>query len=116
MTDQQKAPAGRNPDRGSTVTSKARNQTITNRLHSPRQYRALRELLTGPRSVRQLFDSVGCNGVPQLVSALRDKGLQIDTEERKGQDRDGKAVAFCVYVLHRDSRRKAFRLLADYAG
>jgi hypothetical protein len=25
-------------------------------------------------------------------------------------------VAFCVYVLHRDSRRKAFRLLADYAG
>lgn len=90
--------------------------TTAKRLSSPRQYRALRELMSGPRTVRQLFDSVGCNGVPQLVSSLRDKGLQIHTDERKGEDRDGRPVSYCVYVLHEDSRRLAFRLLANYAG
>ncbi len=116
MSDQRKAPTGRNPARGSKATSKAQNQPTTNRLHSPRQYRALRELMCGPRSVRQLFDSVGCNGVPQLISTLREKGLQIDTSERKSHDRDGKPVTFCVYVLHEKSRRLAFRLLANFAG
>lgn len=72
--------------------------------------------MCGPRSVRQLFDSVGCNGVPQLISTLREKGLQIDTSERKSHDRDGKPVTFCVYVLHEKSRRLAFRLLANFAG
>lgn len=90
--------------------------TTAKRLSSPRQYRALRELMSGPRTVRQLFDSTGCNGVPQLVSSLRRKGLQIDTEERTGSDRDDRPTTYCVYVLHEDSRRLAFRLLADYAG
>lgn len=90
--------------------------TTANRLNSPRQYRALRELLSGPRSVRELFNLAGCNGVPQLIAALRRKGLRIDTEERRGQDRDGRSVTYSVYVLHEGSRRKAFRLLAHYAG
>jgi len=86
------------------------------RLSSPHQYRALRELMSGPRTVRQLFDQIGCNGVPQLISSLRVKGLQIDTNYRKGQDRDGRPSTYCVYVLSEESRRQAFRLLADYAG
>ena len=90
--------------------------TKAKRLHSPRQYRALRELMSGPRTVRQLFDQIGCNGVPQLISSLRVKGLQIDTNYRKGQDRDGRPSTYCVYVLSEESRRQAFRLLADYAG
>lgn len=90
--------------------------TTEKRLQSPRQYRALRDLMSGPCTVRELFDSVGCNGVPQLISSLRDKGLQIDTRERKGQDRDGRPVAFCVYVLVDNSRVQAFRLLVDYTG
>ncbi|WP_303289566.1 hypothetical protein [Marinobacter sp. SS5-14b] len=88
--------------------------TTTKRLSSPRQYRTLRELLKGPRSVRELFSLVGCNGVPQLIASLRAKGLQIDSEQRKGRDRDGKPVTYCAYVLHADSHRKAFRLLAEY--
>lgn len=89
--------------------------TTAKRLHSPRQYRALRELMAGPRTVRQLFDSVGCNGVPQLIASLRRKALQIDTTEHQGQDRDGRPVTYSVYILHEDSQRLAFRLLADYA-
>jgi biotin operon repressor len=90
--------------------------TTTKRLSSPRQYRALRELMKGPRSVRELFDSIPCNGVPQLISSLRDKGIQIDKVERKTRDRDGRSVKYCVYVLNAESRRLAFRLFADYAG
>lgn len=88
--------------------------TTAKRLSSPRQYRALRELLSGPRTVRQLFDSVGCNGVPQLVASLRCKGLQIDTKDLTGPDRDDNPTTYCVYVLHKESRRLAFRLLTDY--
>jgi len=90
--------------------------TTTKRLSSPRQYRALIELMKGPRSVRELFDRIPCNGVPQLIGSLRDKGLQIDTDERKTQDQDGRPVTYCAYVLHKDSRRLAFNLLASYAG
>lgn len=86
------------------------------RLSSHRQFRCVRELMKGPCTVRELFNSVGANGIPQLVASLRAKGLKIDTAERKGHDRDDKPVTFCVYVLHPDSRRRAFRLLADYAG
>lgn len=89
--------------------------TTTKRLCSPRQYRALQELISGPRSVRQLFDSVGCNGVPQLVARLRGKGLQIDLDERKSTDRDGRAVTYCVYLLHDDYRWLAINLLDDYS-
>ena len=90
--------------------------TTTKRLSSPRQYRALMLLMKGPQSVRDLFNRVCANGVPQLIASLRAKGLQIDTVERKIHDKDGRPVTYCVYVLHRNSHRLAFRLLADYAG
>lgn len=89
--------------------------TTAKRLHSPRQYRALEELMAGPRTVRQLFNSVGCNGVPQLIAALREKGLQIDTAEHEGRDRDGNHVRFGVYVLADESRPLASLLLNDEA-
>lgn len=90
--------------------------TTTIRLCTPRQYRAVRQLMSGPCSVRELFISVGANGIPQLISSLRAKGLQIDTDDRKGEDRDGRPVSYCVYVLSKESQRKAFNLLASYAG
>lgn len=89
--------------------------TTTKRLSSPRQYRALLLLMKGPRSVRELFDRIPCNGVPQLIGSLRDKGLQIDTIEFKTRDRDDKSVTYCAYVLHKDCRRLAFRLMADFS-
>jgi hypothetical protein len=90
--------------------------TTTKRLSSPHHYRALMLLMKGPRTVRELFNSVGANGIPQLVASLRAKGLKINTQERKGHDRDDKPVTYCVYILNIESRRLAFRLLADYAG
>lgn len=90
--------------------------TTAKRLNSQRQYRALSELLKGPQTVRQLFDSTGANGVPQLIASLRGKGLKISTSDRQGCDRDGKPVTYCVYILHFESHRYAFKLLADFAG
>lgn len=90
--------------------------TTTKRLSSPRQYRALIELMKGPCTVRELFNSVGANGIPQLVASLRAKGLEIKTDDRKGRDRDENPVTYCEYVLSKDSRRLAFRLIADYTG
>ncbi len=84
------------------------------RLSSPRQVRALRELLKGPRSVRELSDSTGANGVPQLISTLRAKGLYIDTIDRVGFDRDGRKVYFGVYYLEEESQALASELIEDY--
>ncbi len=85
------------------------------RLCSHRQYRCLRELMEEPRTVRELFNSAGANGIPQLVASLRAKGLKIDTEERKGHDRDQKPVTFKVYVLRPESRALATRLLSNFS-
>ncbi len=84
------------------------------RLLSPRQYRALRELLTGPRSVRQLFDKVGCNGVPQLISALKAKGLVIHNVERTGFDRDGRKIHYGVYRIDLCSVNLAAEMVEAY--
>ena len=88
--------------------------TTTKRLSSPRQYRALRELMKGPQTVRQLLDKAGGNGGPQLIDALRTKGLQILTEWHKGQDRDKRAVRFCEYHLLPASRELAEHLITTY--
>lgn len=84
------------------------------RLLSPRQYRALRELLTGPRSVRQLFDTVGCNGVPQLIAALKAKGLIIHNVERSGVDRDGRKIHYGVYRIDLRSVNQAADMVEAY--
>lgn len=84
------------------------------RLTSPRHYRAVRELLKGPCTVRQLLDTVGGNGIPQLVAALRLKGLSITTVNRKGRDRDQRPVTYCQYILNKNSHGLAERLLQEY--
>jgi len=73
--------------------------TTPKRLESPRQYRALRELLQSPCTVRQLQKSAGGNGIPQLTSSLRAKGLLIKTEFSMGKDRDGRTTRFGTYKL-----------------
>lgn len=84
------------------------------RLLSPRQYRALRELLTGPRSVRQLFDKVGCNGVPQLIASLKAKGLIIHNVERSGVDRDGRKIHYGLYRIDLQSVNLAAEMVEAY--
>ncbi|EBA00264.1 hypothetical protein [Marinobacter sp. ELB17] len=84
-------------------------------LNSPLQFRALGELMKGPQSVRQLFNTAGTNGVPQLISRLCNKGLRIDTEDRQGQNRDGQDCNYKVYKINPASRGLAQQLLDDYA-
>ncbi len=84
------------------------------RLNSPRQFRALSALMKEPRTVRQLWDVAGGTGIPQLIDALRNKGLRIDTIRRAGTDRDSRRCTYGVYTLHPDSRLEAERLLNAY--
>ncbi|MCL1483658.1 MULTISPECIES: hypothetical protein [unclassified Marinobacter] len=84
------------------------------RLNSPRQLRALAALMEAPRTVRQLLDIVGGNGMPQLIDALRDKGLTIITTPQTGTDRDNRRCRFGEYCLCPASRLAAERLLQDY--
>jgi len=88
--------------------------TTAKRLNSPRQYRALRELLKGPRTVRELLDAAGGNGAPQLIECLREKGLDIATIWHKGRDRDERPVRYGEYILQPNSRHRAEALIVDY--
>jgi len=92
--------------------------TTAKRLTSPRHYRALQELLKGPRTIRQLIDKTGANGIPQLIVSLKNKGLRIDTIERTGVDRDGRHVWYGEYILLDESRQLAEKLIAasDFGG
>ena len=92
--------------------------TTAKRLTSPRHYRALQELLKGPRTIRQLIDKTGANGIPQLIVSLKNKGLRIDTIERTGVDRDGRHDWYGEYILLDESRQLAEKLIAasDFGG
>jgi hypothetical protein len=84
------------------------------RLNSPRQFRALSELMKGPRTIRQLFDIVGGNGMPQVIETLRKKGVVIITTPQTGTDRDQRPCKFGQYILCPTSRLAAEWLLQDY--
>ncbi|WP_136631443.1 hypothetical protein [Marinobacter salsuginis] len=84
----------------------------TKPLKSPRQYRALRELLAGPCSVRHLMKYAGGNNIPQLISSLRARGLEIEPVPCSGKDRDGREVRHCEYQLQPQSKHLASKLLS----
>lgn len=88
------------------------NVIIAKPLKSPRQYRALRELLAGPCSVRHLMKYAGGNNIPQLISSLRARGLEIEPVPCFGKDRDGREVRYCEYQLQPQSRHLAIKLLS----
>lgn len=88
------------------------NVIIAKPLKSPRQYRALKELLAGPCSVRHLMEHAGGNNIPQLISSLRARGLQIDPVPCSGRDRDGRDVRYCEYQLQPQSKHLASKLLS----
>ena len=80
-------------------------------LKSPRQYRAIRLLLEGNCTVRYLLEHAGGNGIPQLISTLRRRNLQIKRITLDGKDRDGRKVRFCEYELQPESFELAKHLL-----
>ena len=93
---------------------KAAPAPTAKRLNSPRQFRALSELMEGPCTVRQLLAIVGGNGIPQLVAGLRRKGLVIDTTPCPGTDRDNRRCIYGEYSLCPISRPAAERLMQDF--
>jgi hypothetical protein len=84
------------------------------RLESPRQLRALIAIQQQPQTVRGLMDRAGGNGIPQLVDALRKKGLKIDTTWHRGLDRDERFIRYCTYVLSPESAQLADQLIEDF--
>lgn len=81
-------------------------------LQSPRQYRAVRLLITQRCTVRFLWEHAGGNGIPQLISTLRKRGLRIEKIELEGKDRDGQKVRYCEYELQPESFDLAKQLLS----
>ena len=57
---------------------------------TPRQKRALDALWTGPKMRETLDRLAGCSNAPQLVSDLKDKGVNIECVLIDSFDRDGK--------------------------
>ena len=88
--------------------------TTAKRLESPRQLRALIAIQQGPETVRSLMDRAGGNGIPQLVDALRRKGLKIDTTWHHGLDRDDRAIRYCTYRLSPESAQLADNLVEEF--
>lgn len=85
-------------------------------LQSPRQFRAVRLLIAQRCTVRFLWEHAGGNGIPQLISTLRKRGLRIEKIELEGEDRDGQKVRYCEYELKSESFDLAKHLLAMERG
>jgi hypothetical protein len=64
-----------------------------------RQIRALGALMLGAVDRRDLDDIVGCRNSPDLVSNLRDAGLEIPCPLRPQKDRDGRITLVGSYQL-----------------
>lgn len=88
--------------------------TTAKRLNSPRQFRALSALMKGPRTVRELLAEVGGNGIPQLIAALRFKGLVITTNSKTGTDRDNRPCSYGEYCLAPESWLAAESLVTEF--
>jgi hypothetical protein len=83
------------------------------RLKSPRQIRALQELLNGPISREHLDRVTGCSNSPAVISALRDRGLEIVCDTVEVIDRDGRKAHPGVYRLDAGAGAKAIALLKN---
>jgi hypothetical protein len=84
------------------------------RLKSPRQIRALQELLNGPISREHLDRVAGSSNSPDVVASLRQRGLRIDCDASVAvTDRDGRQTFPGVYRLNPDDRAKAIALLKN---
>ena len=57
---------------------------------NPRQERAVRLLMAGPKMRKELDREAGCINAPELVSQLRKMGLKILCTKISIVDRDGK--------------------------
>lgn len=85
-------------------------------IKSPRQIRALQALLDGPTSRERLDQVAGASNSPDVVAALRRRGLGIVCDTVEIVDRDGRKAHPGVYSLSTADRPKAIGLLGNSKG
>jgi hypothetical protein len=80
--------------------------TVFRGTQNPRHLRAIAALLRRPMPREHLDKEVGCSNAPDLVSQLRDKGLEIPCNKVADVDRDGNEIKRGVYYLSALDRKK----------
>jgi hypothetical protein len=81
---------------------------------SPRQWRAIRELLSRSLPRLELDLVAGCSNGPALVAELRAKGLELPCHRIDFIDRDGRQCRPGVYSLTKADERKVRRWITSY--
>jgi len=66
---------------------------------NPRHLRTIQSLLISPRKREDIDRIAGAANGPDLIGALRRRGLCIQCRLTPGFDRDGRAIKFGVYVF-----------------
>nr|WP_057924378.1 hypothetical protein [Burkholderia ambifaria] len=77
-----------------------------------RHVRVLQALMRRPMPREEVDRVAGCSNGPDLISDLRDKGLEIPCAKVACIDRDGLAVERGIYSPSNADRRKIARWLA----
>ena len=79
---------------------------------NPRHLRVLHALMRRPMPREEVDRVAGCSNGPDLISDLRDKGLEIPCAKVACVDRDGLEVERGIYRPSDTDRRKVVRWLA----
>jgi hypothetical protein len=66
---------------------------------NPRQLRAILALWVSPQPREAIDSRAGCSNGPELIAALRRRGLEIPCERTRCIDRDGFEVKRGIYYL-----------------
>lgn len=90
------------PQKAETSALEQRQFYISN----PRQARAVELLLQRPAKREELDARAGCSNAPELVAALRRRGLDLPCRVVQGLDRDGRRCHFGIYSLSDRDRQK----------
>lgn len=72
---------------------------------NPRHQRALALLLQRPAKREELDRAAGCSNAPELIAALRRRGLELPCERVDAIDRDGRHCKPGIYSLTSRDRR-----------
>lgn len=73
--------------------------------NNPRHIRTINALLLGPQMREDLDHFAGCSNGPQLVSDLRESGLELPCRRMRRIDRDSKVCAPGQYYFTDNDRR-----------
>ena len=85
-------------------------------IYTPRQYRVINALLSGPRTREQIDRIAGASNGPEVIRQIRAKGVAIKCQMVRHIDRDGKPGRHGLYHLPRTERAKFIQRLRPENG